>query len=356
MSSTDDWPSPTITMEPYMATRHIDQDAWFLYETTSIPYYEQCARLCEEFAHFFNRLITGHDARGMGKVDYWVSRYLTHAENIRRSIELIQLGGDYYPMHDFLEGPSSDFRGLIENAFGCETRDEWRPAFEPMSYACGTGSATLRNNQWAGLYWIDRAQHKDEYELVDRDDSHVGDNGDGIKFAAKHGVLLPPADFPKHNVDRSLTARPGEPCPRNGVWVPAQWADDHAGDFSLAFCMQGRPMQPAYQVLGLEKHVISEAEPEHGLEEFASYSPKTKAVDTTWYFVEKAASGVLQPAADKTTPRLRCEAGQPCPREGWWFTPAKANSRRHFKPGELMPAFSTDYGATIWQWDEQQGQ
>lgn len=53
---------------------------------------------------------------------------------------------------------------------------------------------------------------------------------------------------------------------------------------------------------------------------------------------------------------LRCEAGQPCPREGWWFTPAKADSHREFKQGEVMPAFGTDYGATIWQWDEQQGQ
>ena len=52
--------------------------------------------------------------------------------------------------------------------------------------------------------------------------------------------------------------------------------------------------------------------------------------------------------------RLRCEAGEPCPREGWWFTPAKADSRRHFMQGEVMPAFTTDYGATVWQWDELQ--
>ena len=52
--------------------------------------------------------------------------------------------------------------------------------------------------------------------------------------------------------------------------------------------------------------------------------------------------------------RLRCEAGYPCPREGYWFTPAKTDSRRFFKQGELMPAFESQYGATIWQWDEQQ--
>jgi hypothetical protein len=42
----------------------------------------------------------------------------------------------------------------------------------------------------------------------------------------------------------------------------------------------------------------------------------------------------------------------PEPRDGFWFTPAQGNSRRHFKLGEVMPKFENDYGATIWQWDE----
>jgi len=53
--------------------------------------------------------------------------------------------------------------------------------------------------------------------------------------------------------------------------------------------------------------------------------------------------------------RLRCEAPNPCPREGWWHTPAQPGSRRLFKTGELMPDLRTDYGATIWEWDAQQG-
>ena len=48
--------------------------------------------------------------------------------------------------------------------------------------------------------------------------------------------------------------------------------------------------------------------------------------------------------------RLRCEAGQPCPREGEWETPAQANSRRNFQQGEVMPSVGGDYGQTIWQW------
>jgi Domain of unknown function (DUF1911) len=51
---------------------------------------------------------------------------------------------------------------------------------------------------------------------------------------------------------------------------------------------------------------------------------------------------------------LRCLANQPCPREGWWLTPANANSRKQFKSGEVMPDLGSKFGATIWQWDEQQ--
>lgn len=43
-------------------------------------------------------------------------------------------------------------------------------------------------------------------------------------------------------------------------------------------------------------------------------------------------------------------AGEPCPEAGWWFTPAKADSRRYFRQGEVMPALSGDYGETYWQW------
>jgi hypothetical protein len=59
-------------------------------------------------------------------------------------------------------------------------------------------------------------------------------------------------------------------------------------------------------------------------------------------------------AGTATAVALRCDAGQPCPREGWWITPAKADSRRYFEAGEIMPAFESDYGTTIWQWDDKQ--
>lgn len=82
-----------------------------------------------------------------------------------------------------------------------------------------------------------------------------------------------------------------------------------------------------------------------------------------WYFVERIEgeyddeqAAPADSSNEASSARLRVEGGQPCPREGWWFTPAKADSRRHIKHGEVMPAFTTDYGATIWQWDERQGE
>lgn len=71
-----------------------------------------------------------------------------------------------------------------------------------------------------------------------------------------------------------------------------------------------------------------------------------------WYFVEvvngefddtpEAAAGLTD-----TAQRLRCEAGQPCPVGGEWFTPG-VPGLRHFKQGEVMPEVKSDYGQTIW--------
>lgn len=72
-----------------------------------------------------------------------------------------------------------------------------------------------------------------------------------------------------------------------------------------------------------------------------------------WYLVEAIegqhefldAEGEASPGES-----LSCQAGHACPRDGDWETPAKANSRRGFKQGEIMPSVDGDYGRTIWHW------
>ncbi len=73
-----------------------------------------------------------------------------------------------------------------------------------------------------------------------------------------------------------------------------------------------------------------------------------------WFYVEKL-EGEFEDApalqADGSgmpgQGRLRCEARQPCPRTGLWFSPA-ADGPRQFKQGDLMPEMPSDYGLTIW--------
>ncbi|MBN3815945.1 DUF3396 domain-containing protein [Paraburkholderia sp. Se-20369] len=47
--------------------------------------------------------------------------------------------------------------------------------------------------------------------------------------------------------------------------------------------------------------------------------------------------------------------GNPCPVAGWWQTPAKAGSRRHFEAGEIMPVVEgSAWGKTHWNWSPNQ--
>ena len=53
---------------------------------------------------------------------------------------------------------------------------------------------------------------------------------------------------------------------------------------------------------------------------------------------------------------MRCEAGKPCPRAGYWMTPGQDKSRRLFKKDDPMPSLAGDYGVTIWQWCQDQAE
>ncbi len=58
--------------------------------------------------------------------------------------------------------------------------------------------------------------------------------------------------------------------------------------------------------------------------------------------------------ADEVPRPPNVPANTPCPTAGCWFTPAKPDSRRYFKQGEVMPSLGGDYGITIWQWSPDQ--
>ncbi|MFC5476640.1 hypothetical protein [Massilia suwonensis] len=76
-----------------------------------------------------------------------------------------------------------------------------------------------------------------------------------------------------------------------------------------------------------------------------------------WCYVELAKDEYepIEPEVDETRQEtLRCAAGELCAKDGFYFSPAAVSSRRHFQYGEQFPSLSSDYGKTIWQWDDNQ--
>ena len=72
-----------------------------------------------------------------------------------------------------------------------------------------------------------------------------------------------------------------------------------------------------------------------------------------WTFVELI-EGEFEDYDDNDIPgvihkRIRVMGGEVCPEDGYYMTPAKLDSHRHFKAGEIMPDFANPNWTTIWQ-------
>lgn len=151
--------------------------------------------------------------------------------------------------------------------------------------------------------------------------------------------LNPPASWPLYRLNPKVRVKSGDRTPKTGFYLPDV---DHGFPALLIASDQWNGKTPEARI---PSYVLPDGSRQH-------WAP------TTWTLVERVAdSGGGVPGADdpiKAGVRLRCAALHACPREGWWFSPARMNSRRHFASGELMPELGGDYGATIWQWDDQQ--
>ena len=149
------------------------------------------------------------------------------------------------------------------------------------------------------------------------------------------GPLDAPKSWPVYRLNPKVRVATGKVVPADGIYLPD--TDDSV---------------PVFYWKGCEAVSAN-----------IGYNPKTTQrigeADTVWTLVERIADfgGGSPGAADDIGQGvvMRCVAGKPCPQAGWWSTPAKANSRRQFTQGEVMPDFGGDYGATIWQRDLDQG-
>ncbi len=334
--------------------RDINREAWFLNYVTSIPYYEACAQATEDFADLFNRLLTKHDGHGIGNLDGWVSRYLSHAEEIRRRIEFVRYG-DYMPMYGQLSDTDRDFRGLAEqNIYGWRTPPEdraWNMALERMSRLCGVGAQALGNVYRHGKLWGDEQTNCSGWN-----EGFSTGASDSLDLWQSLDLIPVPEQYPKYEVDYSLSCKTGEVCPRNGVWVPQQVLSEGLEHLHIELAQQGRLMPPLFR-FHLEKKVdenivnyLREMGEEPDLDAYTSEEAISVPEEAIWHPLVLVSDPISQPIQ-----RGRIEAKQPCPRTGYWWTLAQADSRRRFSQGEVMPDFTDSrYGSTIWYWDEDQ--
>ena len=154
--------------------------------------------------------------------------------------------------------------------------------------------------------------------------------------ANARGPLAAPPAWPRYALDALTQVRTNEPVVESGVYLPDQ--DSSCAQFLVA----GKPAPSA--CIGFNGQ---------------QYTSKSPALWTRVRRVDGAtvADGLtdLLPAASGNRLTGRVAGQQVCPRSGWWYTPAIANSRRYFQQGEVFPdAAGTEYGATIWQWDRAQ--
>lgn len=153
---------------------------------------------------------------------------------------------------------------------------------------------------------------------------------------SSRGPLDPPSSWPLYRLNAGVRVKTDDKVPSNGVYLPDA---PHS-------CAQ-------YLIEGYEAWDTSVLNNPNDPDDRSD-----TRVSTTWTLVERAADsgGGIPGEADpiKGGVRLRCEAGHLCPKAGWWFTPAKKDSRRRFTQGESMPEVGSGYCLTIWQWDDEQ--
>jgi hypothetical protein len=154
-----------------------------------------------------------------------------------------------------------------------------------------------------------------------------------------------PATWPAYQVNRSLNVRTGTRTAKSGIYVPD--LDNSSPEF-LSTEYQQAPL--AYVIVGFRDLLDPGTGEKYGVE------PILEKRSCTWYLVERCTDQMAEDASSiQFEDQVRVDGGAACPRDGYYFTPARPGSRRFFAKGDTMPFFATGYGTTIWQWAAEQG-
>lgn len=254
----------------------------------------------------------------------WGSRVIPNFQSTLQGLHsgyILLTHGDYSGLtHSW--GPLSDFKGQMDYWSGWMSRPDEDYYGELLNKAV-TLAGNISTTERAG--WT-------PFELADY--------GDYL------GPLDPPARWPKYRVQGNVFVATGAKLPQSGIYVPD--VEHSCAEFLCA----GYETAPTAKVrVGLRPLL----HPTTG-EKYAD-EPIIQERDCIWYLVERAPDDheIVQQDPTSSRQQIRVTAGDACPETGFYFTPAKVESRRLFRKGEVMPSIDSTYGRTIWQWDTNQG-
>lgn len=310
---------------------------WWLKRNTSYTAIAHNAQLWTEFVREWEEWLRSQDAPYEHLIEtlkYALDSQIYYERGLKRL-----LLGD----HSVFDRNSSEgwlakvYTGLVKRRMEWEAPIEWYAEHE------GVPLSLLRAYSKADGAAMEIASH-----------GPGGYNGDGFVCIQRYLDVLPkPHDLPEPRWD--VYFAPGKRAPKNGIYERVD-ANGHIVG-GMAYFFRG-----------------AESEKEDWLE----FGPDAVQKDTSAYFWRliwedarykdgnvpdeerhyptPSESLAIAERAQETTAlgASRCVAGESCSREGFWFTPAKADSRQRFEQGMVMPDVGGDYGSTIWQWDERQ--
>ncbi len=317
-----------------MAPRNLSQEAHLWYTISSPDYISKAKVKLQEAADLMHAQVEPHPfIKDYAPVPYWgevIEDLLSQFDNALAILK----HGDFSPMNRWASRMQDIPRGFQEgNMNWMSDAGGFMDLLNDTYSICSRFSrAVMMSTMYSSQRYKDGTGdwHHDIPEDMGYEGNNIARNSEEYIFP------ILPEQIPEYVSDTAVSCRTGDIVPWTGVWVPSTGM----GTAALAFARQNlQIMQPAYEIASRDE------------DGYASFN----LVDCIWHPVKPTGRMVEHPVLaqlkhDASTARGRCESGERCPREGWWFTPAVQDSRRFFKLGEVMPKLSTDYGQTIWQW------
>lgn len=307
--------------------RDLNREAFLWYSLTSPEYMDRgYAKLTEAADIFRSEILRYEDVERYEPVPRWLAAMERLEENYANA-RVMLVEGNYDGMGDWAGSLENIPRGIGESIMTWMEDDALEHFEKTLDQAYRIASAFTRAILMSSRHF----KNQDEDWRMRHDAAFPGWQI-ALRWDDFESEVI---NIPEYAADKSSSCNTGDIVRWTGVWIP----ENGDGSTALAFARLGQIMQSAFEVVARDED---------------GFASKTRPIDVTWHPFRPTGRMIPVHGEVLSDPN-RVPAGGPCPQSGWWHTPAKANSRRHFNHDEFFPTIDgSDYGATFWLWSKDQ--